>query len=75
MSFTIDEGEFVGFLPNDAGKTTTLKMLSELFIPAGTASVLHALETSTGIPKTIRPGHSQKSALVGSAGDGKFSLE
>jgi len=31
ISFSINEGEFVGFLgPNGAGKTTTLKMLSGL---------------------------------------------
>ncbi len=34
ISFTIKEGEFVGFLgPNGAGKTTTLKMLSGLIHP------------------------------------------
>ena len=34
ISFTIQEGEFVGFLgPNGAGKTTTLKMLSGLIYP------------------------------------------
>jgi ABC-2 type transport system ATP-binding protein len=34
VSFTIEEGEFVGFLgPNGAGKTTTLKMLSGLIYP------------------------------------------
>lgn len=34
VSFTIAEGEFVGFLgPNGAGKTTTLKMLSGLIHP------------------------------------------
>ena len=32
ISFSIDEGEMVGFLgPNGAGKTTTLKMLSGIF--------------------------------------------
>jgi ABC-2 type transport system ATP-binding protein len=42
ISFSIAEGEFVGFLgPNGAGKTTTLKMLSGLLHPtSGTASVL-----------------------------------
>lgn len=42
ISFTVGEGEIVGFLgPNGAGKTTTLKMLSGLLHPtAGTASVL-----------------------------------
>jgi ABC-2 type transport system ATP-binding protein len=42
LSFTVREGEFVGFLgPNGAGKTTTLKMLSGLLHPSsGSASVL-----------------------------------
>ena len=41
ISFSIKEGEFVGFLgPNGAGKTTTLKMLSGLIYPtSGTARV------------------------------------
>src|SRR6187549_3136688 len=42
VSFSIEEGEFVGFLgPNGAGKTTALKMLSGLLNPtSGEASVL-----------------------------------
>jgi ABC-2 type transport system ATP-binding protein len=42
VSFTIGEGELVGFLgPNGAGKTTTLKMLAGLLYPtSGTAHVL-----------------------------------
>ncbi|KJD46005.1 ATP-binding cassette domain-containing protein [Paenibacillus terrae] len=42
VSFTIEEGEIVGFLgPNGAGKTTTLKMLSGILHPSeGEASVL-----------------------------------
>jgi ABC-2 type transport system ATP-binding protein len=42
ISFTIEEGELVGFLgPNGAGKTTVLKMLSGLLNPsAGQARVL-----------------------------------
>jgi ABC-2 type transport system ATP-binding protein len=41
ISFSIKEGELVGFLgPNGAGKTTTLKMLSGLIYPtAGSARV------------------------------------
>ncbi len=42
VSFSIQEGSFVGFIgPNGAGKTTTLKMLSGILWPtSGTASVL-----------------------------------
>lgn len=42
ISFSIDEGEVVGFLgPNGAGKTTTLKMLAGIMHPtAGAARVL-----------------------------------
>jgi ABC-2 type transport system ATP-binding protein len=36
VSFTVEQGELVGFLgPNGAGKTTTLKMLSGLLHPSG----------------------------------------
>jgi ABC-2 type transport system ATP-binding protein len=36
ISFSIDEGELVGFLgPNGAGKTTTLKVLSGILHPSG----------------------------------------
>ena len=42
VTFSVAEGEFVGFLgPNGAGKTTVLKMLSGLLQPSsGSASVL-----------------------------------
>jgi ABC-2 type transport system ATP-binding protein len=42
VSFSVNEGELVGFLgPNGAGKTTVLKMLSGLLYPtSGEASVL-----------------------------------
>src|ERR1700677_1216203 len=36
VSFTVEQGELVGFLgPNGAGKTTTLKMLAGLLHPSG----------------------------------------
>ena len=36
ISFTIEEGELIGFIgPNGAGKTTTLKCLSGLLYPDG----------------------------------------
>lgn len=42
ISFSIDEGEMVGFLgPNGAGKSTTLKMLSGILYPScGNANIL-----------------------------------
>jgi ABC-2 type transport system ATP-binding protein len=41
VSFSISEGEIVGFLgPNGAGKTTTLKMLSGLLHPTGGKAVV-----------------------------------
>ena len=42
ISFSVEEGELVGFLgPNGAGKTTTLKMLSGILYPSeGDAKVL-----------------------------------
>jgi ABC-2 type transport system ATP-binding protein len=42
VSFSIDQGELIGFIgPNGAGKTTTLKMLTGLMYPtSGSVSVL-----------------------------------
>jgi len=41
VSFTIDEGEIVGYLgPNGAGKSTTIKMLTGILVPtSGSATV------------------------------------
>ena len=67
MSFSIEEGEFVGFLgPNGAGKTTTLKMLAGLLHPtAGQASVLGFTpwERRDGMKRQISLLMGQKNAL------------
>ena len=57
-SFSIQEGELVGFLgPNGAGKTTTLKMLSGLLHPSsGMATVAGYVpwQHHPGYPRRIR---------------------
>ncbi len=60
ISFTIEEGELVGFLgPNGAGKTTTLKMLAGIIFPtSGRASVLGY------VPWERRPEMQRQIALV-----------
>ena len=67
MSFSIAEGEFVGFLgPNGAGKTTTLKMLAGLLHPSsGQASVLGFTpwERRDGMKRQISLLMGQKNAL------------
>lgn len=51
ISFTIDEGELVGFLgPNGAGKTTTLKMLSGILTPTFGNMLVHGYDPSKRNP-------------------------
>ena len=60
VSFSVDEGELVGFLgPNGAGKTTTLKMLSGILYPSnGEAKVLGH------VPWKREPSYQKQFALV-----------
>jgi ABC-2 type transport system ATP-binding protein len=60
ISFSIDEGELIGFIgPNGAGKTTTLKVLSGLLYPtSGRVSVLGFT------PWERKPGFQKQFALV-----------
>lgn len=54
ISFSIKEGEFVGYLgPNGAGKSTMMKMLTGTLIPThGTISVLGRVPSEQRIPHT-----------------------
>lgn len=60
ISFSINEGEFVGFIgPNGAGKTTTLKMLSGILYP--TAGLV---QVAGFVPAERKPKFLKKIALV-----------
>ena len=58
VSFSVDEGELVGFLgPNGAGKTTVLKMLSGLLYPTSgeaTRARLHAVAAAERFQAAVR---------------------
>ncbi len=60
ISFSVNEGELVGFLgPNGAGKTTTLKMLSGILYPSsGSAQVMGH------VPWDRKPEYQRQFALV-----------
>jgi ABC-2 type transport system ATP-binding protein len=52
VSFTIDEGELLGYIgPNGAGKSTTVKILSGILVPdSGTVSVMGRTPWKNRIP-------------------------
>ena len=74
VSFSIDEGEFVGFIgPNGAGKSTTIKMLTGVLEPSGGARARRRARAAARPDRAhraasarVRPAHA---ALVGPAGD------
>ena len=60
VSFTIGDGEFIGFIgPNGAGKTTTIKMLSGILEP--TSGEIDCLGY---IPKERKPGYLEQIGVV-----------
>jgi viologen exporter family transport system ATP-binding protein len=60
VSFSIDEGEFVGFIgPNGAGKSTTIKMLTGVLEPSGGRAVVGGLE-----PRRDRIAHTARLGAV-----------
>ena len=60
ITFSIDEGEMVGFIgPNGAGKTTTLKMLSGILYPTGGRGLVNGY-----VPSERKDGFKRSFALV-----------
>ena len=71
ISFTVDQGEVVGFLgPNGAGKTTTLKMLSGLLYPSGGIARVLGFEPS----KRQRPFLSRITLVMGNRNQLQWDL-
>ncbi len=55
VSFTIEQGEFVGFLgPNGAGKTTTIKILSGILYPTGGQALVYGHNPFDRKPEMLR---------------------
>ena len=60
VSFTVDEGEMVGYLgPNGAGKSTTLKMLTGILVPSS-----GRVEVGGLIPHRQRVAHVRRMGVV-----------
>ncbi len=60
VSFTVDEGEMVGYLgPNGAGKSTTLKMLTGILVPSS-----GRVEVGGLIPHRQRVAHVRRIGVV-----------
>ena len=69
ISFSIKEGEFVGFLgPNGAGKTTTLKMLSGLIYPTSAGPASPATIRRSAPPPTAGSSRSYSARKTSSGG-------
>jgi ABC-2 type transport system ATP-binding protein len=60
VTFSIDEGEFVGFIgPNGAGKSTTIKMLTGVLEPSGGRAIVGGLD-----PRRDRLAHTARLGAV-----------
>lgn len=64
LSFTVDQGNVVGFLgPNGAGKTTTLRMLLGLVAPSGGRATING----SSLPATTQsaPRRRRRARILG----------